>query len=259
MLEGVSMSVKAGYVCVVLVGVCVTATTLGQAAGTAPPAPPPAAVPALPSTPPPQEDMARPPRLPALSKWMLDPSGTPAHWLGEVYRRKRLREPINVIIVDPNAASADDAVQRLLAACEKAGYPARRGHSSGYFGFVNGSFYPQLPAVQDHAFSNEPFEVDNNHGRVFGPARLPDASEVGAVSGYLFSAAFSRETVDPFTKVKHRYGSFNRARDDFAQRMDAHTAYKITGFLSLDNALISDPTTTTGDHDGVAVLLTAVK
>jgi hypothetical protein len=253
MLEGVAMSVKAGLVGVVLVGMCVAATTLGQAAGVAPPAPPPAAVPA----PPPQEDMARPSRLPAVSKWMLDPSGTPAHWLGEVYRGKRLREPINVIIVDPNAASADDAVQRLLVACEKAGYPVRRGHSSGYFGFVSGAFYPQIPALPDHAFSNEPFEADNNHGRVFGPVRLPGASEAGAVNGYLFLAAFSREAVDPFTKVKHRFGSFNRARDDFTQRMDAYTAYKITGFPSLDNALIGDPTTTTGDHDGVAVLLTA--
>ena len=28
---------------------------------------------------------------------MLDHSGSPAHWLGEIYQGKKLREPINVV------------------------------------------------------------------------------------------------------------------------------------------------------------------
>jgi hypothetical protein len=97
--------------------------------------------------------------------------------------------------------------------------------------------------------------MDNNHGRVFGPAQPR-----GAAGGpYYFIGAFSRERVDPVTKVKHRYGSFDRARDDFAQRMDEHTDYKVTALVSLENALIGDPGVTTGDHDGIAILLTATR
>lgn len=190
-----------------------------------------------------------------VGKWMYDAVGEPARWLGEVYRGKQLREPINVLIVDEFATSAAGAKARLLAACQQAGYPARFGHSSGYRGYIDGSFYPQLPEQKDHAFSNFPFEVDNNHGRVFGPAYV-----AGAAGGpYYFIGAFSRERVDPVTKVKHRYGSFDRARDDFAQRMDEYTVYKVTAFVSLENALTGDPGTTTGDHDGIAVLLTATR
>jgi hypothetical protein len=32
------------------------------------------------------------PGLPNLGKWMLDHSGSPAHWLGEIYQGKKLRE-----------------------------------------------------------------------------------------------------------------------------------------------------------------------
>jgi hypothetical protein len=194
-------------------------------------------------------DIATPQDFPAVGKWMIDPSGVPAHWLGETYRGKTLREPINVLIVDGFATSAEDAKQRFVAACQKAGYPARAGHSSGYKGYIAGAFYGQLPEQKEHAFSNGPFELDNNHGRVLGPASTGGK--------YYLIAAFSRENVDPFTKVKHLYGSFNQARDNFTQRMDEHTTYKIAGFVNLDNALIGDPQISTGDHDGIAVLLVA--
>jgi hypothetical protein len=194
-------------------------------------------------------DLATPSGFPPVGKWMYDPTWVPAHWLGEIYRGKGLREPINVLVVDGLAASVQDARQRFVVACQKAGYPPRTGHSTGYHGYIGGAWYGQLPEEKDHAFSNEPFELDNNHGRVFGPA---------AIEGkYYFTAAFSRENVDPFTRVKHLYGSFDQARDDFAQRMDEHTGYKIADFIDLDNALIGNPTTSTGDHDGVAVLLVA--
>src|SRR5215203_3261191 len=56
------------------------------------------------------------PGLPNLGKWMLDHSGSPAHWLGEIYQGKKLREPINVVIVDTQATSVDDAKERFVEA-----------------------------------------------------------------------------------------------------------------------------------------------
>jgi hypothetical protein len=74
------------------------------------------------------------PGLPNLGKWMLDHSGSPAHWLGEIYQGKKLREPINVVIVDTQATSVDDAKERFVEASARAGYTIRIGHSSGYRG-----------------------------------------------------------------------------------------------------------------------------
>jgi hypothetical protein len=110
------------------------------AAAASPPATPVAA-----ATAPTADDTSAPTGFPRLGKWMYNAVGEPAHWLGEAYRGKQLREPINVLIVDGFATSATSAKARLLAACQRAGYPARFGHSSGYRGYVDGSFYPQLP------------------------------------------------------------------------------------------------------------------
>ena len=51
--------------------------------------------------------------LPEFGKWMLDRSGSPAHWLGEIYDEKKLREPINVVLVDTHATSVEDARREL--------------------------------------------------------------------------------------------------------------------------------------------------
>jgi hypothetical protein len=194
-------------------------------------------------------DVATPPGLPEIGKWMLTAQGVPSEWLGEIYRGKSLREPINVIIVDEKAVSPEDAKSRLLTAAAQAGYPIRFGHSTGYQGLIGGQLHGQLPQGRDDAFSNDVFEVSNNHGRIFGPHRMGQA--------YLFTGAFSREAVDPFRSPGHRYASFNRARDDFTQSLDRRTAYKVTGFVSLENALLGDPKLTTGDHDGLAVMVRA--
>lgn len=195
------------------------------------------------------DNVATPGDLPSIGKWMLTHEGVPSDWLGEIYEGKTLREPINVIILDEAAASADEAKARLLSAAAQAGYPIRFGHSTGYQGVIGGELHAQLPKGWDDAFSNDVFEVDNNHGRIFGPHRMGDA--------YLFIAAFSREDVDPFRDPGHRFASFNRARDDFTQRLDQATGYKVSGFVPLGNSLIGDLQFTTGDHDGVAVLLRA--
>jgi hypothetical protein len=194
-------------------------------------------------------DAAAPPGLPPIGKWMLTAEGTPSDWLGEIYRGKHLREPINVIIIDEAASSPEDAKSRLLVAAAHAGYPIRFGHSTGYRGLIDGQLYPQLPQGRDDAFSNEVFEIANNHGRIFGPHRMGQA--------YLFTGAFSREEVDPLRRPGHRFASFNRARDDFTQSLDRSTPYKVTGFVNLDNALLRDGGLTTGDHDGMAVVLHA--
>jgi len=198
---------------------------------------------------PPDVEVATPEGLPAVGKWMLTPQGVPSDWLGEIYQGKNLREPINVIIVDQGASSVDEAKERLVAAAARAGYPIRFGHSTGYQGSIGGRLYAQLPQGRDDAFSNDVFEVNNNHGRVFGPHEFDQ--------GYLFIAAFSREEVDPFRDPGHRFGSFNRARDDFTQRLDRDTVFKVSRFVDLGNALIGDPKLTTGDHDGIAVVVRA--
>jgi hypothetical protein len=194
-------------------------------------------------------ETADPQGFPIIGKWMLTAQGVPSDWLGEVYQGKILREPINVIIVDEAAASRDDAVARLLRAAAEAGYPVRLGHSAGYQAVIGGELYAQLPKGWDDAFSNEVFELSNNHGRIFGPYQMGQA--------YLFTGAFSRERVDPFRWPGHRYASFNQARDDFAQRLNRNSSYETSGTTRLDNTLADDPRLTTGDHDGKAVILRA--
>jgi hypothetical protein len=197
------------------------------------------------------DDRITPPGFPAIGKWMIAPDGTVAHWLGEVYDNKRLREPINVILVDAAAQNADDAKRRLVAAAEAAGYPVRFGHSTGYRALIGDQFYPQLPAGRDEAFSNRIFELSNNHGRLFGPHRMGNV--------YLSIGAFSREEVRPLHSPAHGYASFTRARDDFSQSLDRSSPFKVSGFVNLANAIVGDPDITTGDHDGVAVVLRAAR
>ena len=223
--------------CLLAMGLCLCGCTFRQEAAFSGP-----------SWQPPPEAVARPPELPQVGKWMLDAQNEPAHWLGELRGAKHLREPINVVIVDATARSAQEARQRLLRNLAAVGYTARKGHSAGYRGYIEGVVYPQLPEGKEEAFSNEPFEMSNNHGRIFGPHPCR--------GGWLFIGAFSREKMDLLDKVKHRYVSFNQARDDLSQRLDTTTDYRIKDFLDLDNALIGDRTVTSGDHDGVAVLMT---
>lgn len=203
-------------------------------------------------------DVAHPPGLPAIGWWMIAPDGSAAHWLGETIRGRHLHEPINLLIVDRGATSPEHAVARVEAALAKAGYPARIGHSNGYRALIGDSLRPQVPGT-GHTFSDEPFEINNNHGRVFGPVPIGPGGVAGAGRAFLFTAAFSRESVDPLGAIRHRYASFNRARDDIAQRLDDLTHYGIAGFVNLDNALIGDPETSTGDHDGIAVLVVATR
>jgi len=196
-------------------------------------------------------DLVSPEGLPSMVKWMLDSSLSPADWLNQKYDDKNIQEPINIIIVDNLSSSPDQAKKKLIDAVQSSGYKIRWGHTSGYQGYIAGALYPQLPEEKDNAFSDEPFEIDNNHGRIFGPCF--------AGGGYYFIGAFSREIATLNKQRKHQYGSFNRARDDFAGKLDKSRIYKIKRFVNLNNAIVDHPSMTTGDHDGIAVLLIAAK
>ncbi len=223
-----------------LLGLGCCALLLAGCARLSAPMPPPALLAA---------EAVRPAGLPELGKWMLAPDGWPARWLGATYNGKPLHEPVNVIFVDYTARSPDDATNRLLRALAAAGFAVRHGHSSGYSAFIGGRRFEQFPATHATALSDEPFEVNNNHGRLFGPCLFNGA--------YICTAAFSRERVAPLEEVKHAYESFNRARDTVVQNLDRKTTFKLTAFVPLDNCLLGRPDVTTGDHDGLAALLVA--
>ncbi len=191
--------------------------------------------------------MVQPEGYPPLYKWMLGPDLLPAHWLGGILNGKELVEPINVVFLDGKSQHLEEAQANMERALAQAGFPMRIGHSSGYFAFVDGRLHSQLPASPHKAFSNEPFEFPNDHGRVFGPVQI--------LGRFVFVAGFSREGIAPLDKVKHRYVSFNRARDKVADRLHQRTAFKRKGFVDLRNHLETDPVHTTGDHDGLAVVL----
>jgi hypothetical protein len=192
-------------------------------------------------------DIAAPPNLPSIGKWMIDKDGSAAHWLGELVDGKQLHEPINVILVDAISSSPAEARQNLLAAAKQAGYPVRFGHSTGYRGLIGNTLYGQLPHRRDDAFSNHVFEETNNHGRIFGPHEFEGT--------YIFIGAFSRESVNFLHDPVHRYASFNEARDDFAHALATRTSFQQAGAVSLGNAIADNPKVTTGDHDGRAVML----
>ncbi len=185
--------------------------------------------------------------FPEIGKWMLDRLQRPAEWLGRLFKGKALREPINVILIDGASLTPAESMDRLTRACEAAGYPARFGHSGGYWGSLGGRLFPQIPSAKGHAFANEPFEFHNNHGRLFGP--LEHRGQ------WLYIGAFSREKFDPLTKVEHLFVSFVQAREDFAGRLSAVSDFKRDGHVELGNALTGHPSLTTGDHDGQAAVL----
>ncbi len=195
--------------------------------------------------------ISAPEGMPSFGKWMYTPFFKAADWLGLPYKGKTLYEPINVIIEDAYARSPEEASQRLIAAAAKAGFPSRWGHSTGYLAYVNGAFRKQLIGDKHHAFSDAKWNKANNHGRIFGQVFFRDK--------YWFFAAYSREDTALFRKIRHRYASFNAARDKFAWSMDDATVYKVSRFVPLGNAILGSDKETTGDHDGLAVLLEAVE
>ncbi|WP_309570908.1 hypothetical protein [Deinococcus sp.] len=194
-------------------------------------------------------DVQRVPKIGDLGVWMLTGSLRPATWLDQPYHSRTLREPVNVVMLDRAARTPEEATARLLAALTAAGYPPRSMHSDGYWGLLGGEIRSQLPrSGQGEAFSDGPAYASNNHGRMFGPWKVP--------SGYVFTGAFSREDLSLLPAPRHTYNSFQVARENVAARLTARSAYKKTSYLNL-NSRLDTSMTTTGDHDGRAVLLVA--
>jgi hypothetical protein len=187
------------------------------------------------------------PGLPYMGKWMYTSDLNRAHWLGVLWQNKKLYEPINIILLDSVAKTPEEAVQRLEDKLKIAGFTSQDYHSSGYCGFIGDNYYSQLPALPHHAYADGPSYKANNHGRIFGPHYSHNM--------FVFIGAFSREVLDTTAKIKHRYDSFNRARDALSQSLNTKGAGVILRFVNLENAVVNDSTASTGDHDGVAVVV----
>jgi hypothetical protein len=199
--------------------------------------------------------------LPAIGKWLIQGDlSNPnlmhvANWLGYKLNGREIVEPINIIF-EVTADSTEAAESKLITAITKAGFKNRRGHSSDYVAAIDGHFNQQLTAQANHAYSDAFYMFNNNHGRIFGVA--PRNGK------YYFTAAFSREKAAVVNKIEsrikgtyspfHTYISFTEARDHFIRAMvDAHIVSSAHP-IALDNTVDSS-TQTTGDHDGIAVML----
>jgi hypothetical protein len=193
------------------------------------------------------DDIIKPSGLPTLGKLMIGPDNKPANWIGIKYKGKRLWEPINIIIVDRKAKDLEDSKARIKKYMRSAGFMDRGGHSSGYKAYIAGKMESQLPPEKDHAYSDGWYVFDNDHCRLFGP--YFDGKR------YIFTASFSREIVGIYNgKLTHKYGSFNKARDAFSKKVMARTDMKYKKVVNMWNK-IDIKTTTTGDHDGKAFLI----
>lgn len=184
-----------------------------------------------------------------IGKWMLTWGDRIANWGGKKYQGRTLFEAVNVIIVDPNSTSSAQAADRLNKAMFRSGFPAQPLHSFGFRGRIDDVTYGQRPKGLLLSYSNDFFLRPNDHGRIFGP------DPVQTDTGFVWSAAFSTEKVG-FTGwlPGHVYVSSNRARDSLATALVNSGQATFGGLVPLDNAY-NTATTTTGDHDGFAVVL----
>lgn len=195
-------------------------------------------------------DTAVVPGVGTVGTYMLQSDGSVSNYGGQPYQGETLDEPVNVIIVDPNSKSAAESQLKVNKDLALAGFPAQPVHSGGFKGTINGVTYGQKPAIPLTAYSDNSFLVQNDHGRLFGPA--PAASG----TGYVYTGAFSTETPTIYNGLPaHAYVSSNAARDALVLRLIATGQVSRVEYVPLNNAY-NDGTTTTGDHDGYAVVIT---
>ena len=184
-----------------------------------------------------------------IGKWMLQSNGQISNYGGQPYGGKTLLEPVNVIIVDPTSKSPAAATQKLNAAMFWSGFPAQPIHSTGFMGKIDDVVYGQQPTGLLSGFSDNLFIFPNDHGRIFGP------DPVQTSSGYVWSGAFSSEQFGLYNLLPaHTYVSSNMARTALATRLILSGQATLVGMVPMDNAY-NTATTTTGDHDGMAVVL----
>ena len=178
---------------------------------------------------------------------MLTSDLRPAFWMGEKFNNKYIIEPINVIIIDDASLNKEDSINNLEEACSKVGYRKEKGHSSGYSGLINGEIVSQIPKENRVAFSDNKYWKVNNHGRFFGPYSVDDKS-------WIYIGQFSREKFILFATIHHKYISFNESRNDFADKMNSLTDYKIKEKIDFNN-VINEISISSGDHDGNVIVL----
>lgn len=188
-----------------------------------------------------------------IGKWMLKAGGQIANWGSKLYDGKTLLEAVNVIIVDPHPTSRGQAAHRLNQAMFWSGFPAQPLHSFGFRGSIDDVTYGQQPSGLLLSYSNNFFLLRNDHGRIFGP------DPVETDTGYVWSGSFSTEEVGFSGGVPgHVYVSSNRARNALAMGLIRSGQATYGGTVPLGNAYNTD-TTTTGDHDGYAVVVILTK
>ncbi|WBP94706.1 hypothetical protein O6072_03710 [Mycolicibacterium neoaurum] len=184
-----------------------------------------------------------------IGKWMLTPAGQISDWGGKQHDGRTLLEAVNVIIVDPRSTTPGQAGRRLNQAMFASGFPAQPLHSFGFQGRIDDVTYGQQPGGVLLSYSDDFFLRQNDHGRIFGPDPIETAT------GFVWSGAFSTERVEFTGWVPgHAYVSSNQARDSLATALVTSGQATFGGLVALDNAYQS-LTTTTGDHDGFAVVL----
>ena len=184
-----------------------------------------------------------------IGKWMLQSNGQISNYGGVPYGGKTVLEPVNVIIVDPNSTSTAEAANKLNAAMFWSGFPAQPIHSTGFSGRIDDQPYGQQPTGPLLGYSDGLFIFPNDHGRIFGP------DPVQTDQGFVWSGAFSTEqlVLNGFS-LTHGYVSSNAARNALAVRLILSGQATYGGVVPLNNAY-NTATTTTGDHDGYAVVL----
>ncbi len=184
-----------------------------------------------------------------IGKWMLTPAGQISDWGGKQHDGRTLLEAVNVIIVDPRSTTPGQAGRRLNQAMFASGFPAQPLHSFGFQGRIDDVTYGQQPGGVLVSYSDDFFLRENNHGRMFGPDPIETAT------GFVWSGAFSTERVEFAGWVPgHSYVSSNQARDSLATALIRSGQATFGGLVALENAYQS-LTSTTGDHDGFAVVL----
>jgi hypothetical protein len=183
-----------------------------------------------------------------IGKWLLEPSGQISDFGGAPFDGKTLLEPINVIILDPNSTTADEAKAKLNTDLTLAGFPSLPVHSTGFQGTIDGLTYGQQPTGILDAFSNNLFLLPDDHARAFGP------DPVQTSTGYVWTVAASREQFGLVGLLPtHTLVSYNAARDELASRLILSGA-TLVGIVPLSNA-VDSATETTADHDGYAIVI----
>ena len=185
------------------------------------------------------------PEFPEFGKWLYDSKKKPSLWLNRKINGKLICEPLNIIIEDSVSQTPEESKELLYFSLRKAGFKIRWGHITPRFAMIQGIFYNHLPEKSFHAFSGRIWIFENNHGRFFGPVQFND--------NYYFCGAVSKET-----GITHKYISFAKARDKYSQMLDKYSNIKIKSLVALDN-FMENESTTTGDHDGNAILMSVRK